>query len=95
MLPYIPYMDPMCIDSPLIHQCFILAPRSLFRSPREPRNDRCSVPHIAMAKSVLDALKATGCADLSAAIEAVSANMFKIKEGVPIGIHGGVSENVV
>ena len=34
-----------------------------------------------MAKSVLDALKATGCADLTAAIEAVSANMFKIKEG--------------
>eukprot|EP00434_Breviolum_minutum_P011018 symbB.v1.2.009720.t1/scaffold624.1/size179468/8 len=34
----------------------------------------------AMAKSVLDALKATGIADLGAAIEAVSANMFKIKE---------------
>jgi len=33
-----------------------------------------------MAKSVLDALKATGIADLGAAIEAVSANMFKIKE---------------
>ena len=33
-----------------------------------------------MAKSVLEALKATGAADLQAAIDAVSANMFKIKE---------------
>eukprot|EP00439_Symbiodinium_sp_Y106_P077978 s1070_g16.t2 len=33
-----------------------------------------------MAKAVLDALKATGAADLSAAIEAVSASMFKIKD---------------
>ena len=33
-----------------------------------------------MAKAVLDALKATGAADLSKAIEAVSASMFKIKE---------------
>lgn len=41
-----------------------------------------------MAKSVLDALKATGCADLSAAIEAVSANMFKIKEGHDGGWRG-------
>ncbi|CAJ1360830.1 unnamed protein product [Effrenium voratum] len=33
-----------------------------------------------MAKAVLDALKATGATDLSKAIEAVSASMFKIKE---------------
>ena len=38
-----------------------------------------------MAKSVLDALKATGAADLQAAIDAVSANMFKIKE--TLGFH--------
>lgn len=40
-----------------------------------------TLPSLArMAKAVLDALKATGAADLSAAIEAVSASMFKIKE---------------
>lgn len=33
-----------------------------------------------MAKSVLDALKGTGCADLNSAIEAISAKMFLIKE---------------
>ena len=34
-----------------------------------------------MAKAVLDALKATGAGDLQAAIDAVSAQMFKIKDG--------------
>ena len=32
-----------------------------------------------MAKAVLDALKATGAADLQAAIDAVAGQMFKIK----------------
>ncbi|CAK9009295.1 unnamed protein product [Durusdinium trenchii] len=48
-------------------------------------------PITAMAKSVLEALKATGASDLQAAIDAVSANMFKIKDdmgGVLMGRAG-------